>query len=316
MALMVFSNGTTAQTNYSEMSGDINISGSSTVFPVMQAVQQRWQELAPSVTMEIASVGSGGGFDRLAQGTTDLAPMSRAPKQDELDSVDFTVNVTKIGLDALSIIVNDANPINDANFTTIQAIFNGTYSTWDQAFPHADFSSFSSKDIVVYQRDENSGTHDYFDEEFLQGNLPAADAQYNAQADLNTAVSQTQNSIGYSGLAYVDSTVKALDFQGADQSAPVTPSIASAADGSYALARPLFLVFNQDESNSLRDAIVNYVLTPEGQYLVRDVGYVPIADDVATTLTPVAGGSSAPLPVLPIIASITFVGLLVRKRRD
>lgn len=264
------------------LTGTLTIKGSSTVFPVMEEAQLRWAELHPDVTIDTASVGSGGGMAALIEGSTDIAPMSRAPKDSEIAEADFEVNATRIGLDALAIIVHKDNPLNDINASTLTAIYTGNILLWSELGVDV-----TPNEISIHERDQNSGTHDYFNEEFVnEGEVNSENVTYGGQftnqADLNSAVASTVNAIGYSGLAYVDSSVKALTFEG------VEATIENAADDSYGVSRPLFLVTNADEENELRDAFVNYILSPEGQYIVELVGYVAI-EEKATGYTEVAG---------------------------
>ncbi|MCY3410574.1 MAG: PstS family phosphate ABC transporter substrate-binding protein [Candidatus Heimdallarchaeota archaeon] len=268
----------------------IRVVGSNTVYPIMDAVGARFSEVkGGEVTLTIEGPGSGAGITALIEQQTDIAPMSRAPKDSEKAEAvvaGIELNITTIALDALVIIVNKANPINGLTKAQITDIYDGTKTSW------SEFGWSAGGDISVIERDENSGTHDYFNEFFLDGEEvdPTKVAEHKQEASTSTLfelVASDESAIGYGGLAYMEDTVKALEVDG------VAPSKAAAADETYSVARPLFVVFDEKTISDMAREFVNYVLGPEGQYLCDYVGYVALYD-VATGLSDTATGDNIP----------------------
>jgi len=337
IGLMVFSAPAYAQDTSVE--GTLVLRGSSTLFPIMQQATTYFDVLFPNVVLETESIGSGGGFDALLDGSTDIAPMSRAPKDTEIAeaaalSPAETVNTTQIGLDALAIIVNNNNPITQLSYQNITDIFNGTIRLWSAL---GITTGVSDDNIKILERDTASGTHDYFNEEFLnEGEVPRADLgqyhnEFNDQAALNAAVAAEDNAIGYSGLAYVDTTVKSLDVSETGETGSfVAPSISAASDGSYPVSRPLFLVTFESykAENDLIDFFLEWILSEDGQFVVFEVGYVNIFDRSDSIVLPTADPTDDPtdgtedddeggLPFEFAALAVAFVaiGIVVRRRR-
>ncbi len=286
----------------------IKVVGSNTVFPIMEAAGARFNEMNPDVTVSIEGPGSGAGISALIDGQTDLAPMSRAPKNAEIEaskSKGIELNITTIALDALVVIVNKVNTINDLSIANITSIYSGNITNW---------SAFGgSGDITVIERDENSGTHDYFNDLFLGGNEVDPTAVYSHKQEASTStlfklIAEDENAIGYGGLAYMDDTVKAVSIEG------VEANKANAADGSYAIARPLFIVFDEKTVSSLARELVDYILGPEGQWIINDVGYVALFE-MATGLSELELGENQ-VPGFEFIAAFSSIILItIYKRR-
>lgn len=291
------------------LEGTVTVTGSNTVFPIIEAASARWQELHPDVTISASGPGSGAGITALIEGQTDLAPMSRAPKAAEISeatTAGIELNITTVGIDAIVIIVNKNNPITDLTSDQISQIYNGTFTSWTEVGWSA------GGDITVIERDENSGTHDYFNDQFMGGEEvnPALLHEHKQEASTSTLfqlVAENDNAIGYGGLAYLDDTVKAVDVDG------VKATKANAKSGDYSVARPLFVVFDDKTVSDLAREFINYILGLEGQYLVDSVGYVAVGE-MAESLEAVAG--FLPLNMTPIflgIAAVTAIGILRRK---
>ncbi len=287
----------------------LSIVGSNTLFPIVEAVGARFQELNPDVTISVEGPGSGAGITALIDRQTDIAPMSREPKQEEVNEATakgIELNITKVALDALIIVVNKENPIDSLTREQITGIYNGTYTNW------ADVGWASGGDIFVIERDENSGTHDFFNEFFLDGEEvdPAKVKGHKQEAStsqLFRLVADQKNAIGYGGLAFFTDIVKKVKVDG------VEGTIETAKDGSYPVARPLFYVFDEKTISDIGRQFVEYTLSPEGQYLVLDVGYVNVAE-AAQTLSEVASIDNTPLNPLPLMAGIVFLALVFRKK--
>lgn len=297
--------------NNGSASTAIDVTGSNTLFPIMEAAGARFQELHQDVKVSVSGPGSGAGIKALINKQTDIAPMSRAPKDSELTEAKnqgLQVKIETVGKDALIIIVNKDNPLNDLTTKQISDIFAGNVTSWK------DLGWATGGDITVIERDENSGTHDFFNEHFLDGNEvdPTKVKAHKQEASTSTLfklVKENPNAIGYGGLAYLTDIVKAVSVDG------TAPSKASAADGSYAVARPLFLVYDELTIGDLAKQLVDYVLSPEGQWIVDDVGYVAVKE-MATGLTSIEGDSNS-VPGFGFFAAFLSVLLLpiIKKRK-
>lgn len=294
------------QTANASLSGTIDVTGSNTVYPIMNSAGARFQEINPDVQISISGPGSGAGIAALLDGLTDIAPMSRAPKDSEKQAAadkGMQLNITTVGIDAIVIIVNKENPVTNLNPADISAIYGGNKTSW------ADFGWAAGGDIKVVERDENSGTHDYFNEEFLDGNevdpVKVADhAQFASTKELFQTIATEKNAIGYGGLAYLDDTVKAVTVNN------VVANKANAKDGSYGISRPLFVVFDQKTIATVAYAFVNFVLSPEGQAIVEQVGYVAVGEIGSITTE-----NPAPFNLPAVVVGITVLAIFIRKIR-
>ena len=294
----------------------LRIKGSNTLFPIIESASLEWEDQYPDVTIEAAGPGSGAGMKLLLDGQTDIAPMSRAPKDSEIQAgVDKGMDIKSetVGLDALIIIVNKDNPVNDLTHDQIAGIFNGTIRKWSSIDPTVNLVK---DEIKVIERDTNSGTHDYFNEFFLgEGSVPADKlgenyAQYASTSQLFENVASEVNAIGYGGLAYLDDTVKAVNVDGK------TPSVETAKTGEYPVARPLYLVYDDKTLIDIGRTFIDYILSPEGQRLVLDVGYV----NVKEAADPSASGANtsedlASFPLFYSIIGIAGAITIFRKKR-
>ncbi len=293
------------QSVIADLSGTIDVTGSNTVYPIMNAAGARFQEIHPDVSISISGPGSGAGISALIDGITDLAPMSRAPKQAEIDdatSKGMKLNITTIAIDAIVIIINKDNPIVNLNSEDISAIYSGNKTQW------ADFGWNEGGSIKVLERDENSGTHDYFNEEFLNGNevdptKVAEHAQFASTKELFDTVATEKNTIGYGGLAYLSDDVKAVNVNN------VAANKANAKDGSYSVSRPLFIVFDQNTVSTVAAAFVNFVLSPEGQAIVEQVGYVAIGE-IGTISSDT---STSPFEMIYVFVGFSMMAIFMRR---
>ncbi|MBG92609.1 MAG: hypothetical protein CL792_01320 [Chloroflexi bacterium] len=276
---------TTASTgNYSSLSGDVKVDGSSTVFPVTEAVAEEFSKVAKDVRVTVGVSGTGGGFKKFCAGETDISDASRPIKESEVKlCADEGVEYIEIlvGLDGLAVVTSKENAFLGAGVTKKQlgTIFGapseGTIMKWNQVE-----SSWPSNDIDIYAPDTDSGTFDFFNEEITE-DLGGARADYTASTDDNvlvTGISGGKNTIGYFGYAYYIENMDKLQIVPVEG---VTPSAETVADGSYVLSRPLFIYIRADslrEKPQVRE-FVRYYLSDASIPLVSEVGYTSVAND-------------------------------------
>jgi phosphate transport system substrate-binding protein len=248
------------------------IKGSDTVLPLSQKEAEVFLQKDKSASVTVIGGGSGVGIAALIDGTCDIAQSSRAIKSKEkrqakqkgVDAVE-----TIIAKDALTVIVHPSNPVKQLTVAQIGDIFTGVITNWkDVGGPN--------KPIVVYSRESSSGTYAFFREHVL------ANKEYTSAALLAPAtgaivqsVSQTEGAIGYVGMAYLTADVTALEVAAVAGKPFVKASTANALDGSYPISRELYYYTNGDPKGEAK-TFIDFILSPEGQKLVEDVGYVPV----------------------------------------
>ena len=246
------------------------LKGSDTVLPLAQKEAEAFgKKTGKSVT--VIGGGSGVGIAALIEGTTDIATASRKMKFDEkakCQEAGKSIVEKIIAYDALAIIVNPSNPVSKLTRAQLEGIFTGKITNWKQV-GGADLK------ITPYSRETSSGTYDFIKEYvLLNKNYMSSILSMPATGAIVQSVSQSKGAIGYVGLAYLNKNVKALhvSFDGKNF---VAPSMKTAMDKTYPIVRPLFFYYDKhSEKNYL--ALVNFVLSAEGQRIVDQVGYVPL----------------------------------------
>ena len=260
--------------------GDIVIAGSSTVYPLAQALAANFTEDGYAGNLTIDSVGSGAGFERFCEAAeTDIANASRAIKDEEVEScrangrepIEF-----RVGTDALAIVTSAENDfVDDLTLEQLAQIYSGEAATWADIDP-----SYPAEPIELYSPGTDSGTFDFFVEEVLDENEEAilgANPQLNEDDNvLVRGVQASPYAIGYFGYAYFQEnadSLKALSIDG------VEPNEASTESGEYALSRPLFMYSDATimAEKPQVAAFLNYVLTFVNDEIL-DVGYFPASE--------------------------------------
>lgn len=272
-----------------ELSGSVDVDGSSTVFPITEAVAEEFLRIAPGVRVPVGNSGTGGGFKKFCAGETDISDASRPIQQSEIEAceaADVEYIEVLVGLDGLAVVTGIDNDFLSAGLTSEQlaTIFGapseGTVTRWNQVDP-----SWPDEEIEIYAPDTDSGTFDFFNEEITE-DIGGSRADYTASTDDNVLVvgiSGDDNTIGYFGYAYYAENENLLRIIPVDG---VIPTDETVADGSYRLARPLFIYVRVD---SLRDKpqvreFVRFYLSDEAIGLVGEVGYTAVtADDISAS---------------------------------
>jgi phosphate transport system substrate-binding protein len=229
-----------------ELSGEVVIDGSSTVFPLTSAAAELFMEENPGVNVSVGQSGTGGGFEKFCDGQTDISDASRAIEDDEValcEEAGITFDEFSVANDALTVVVNAGNDW--ATCLTVEqlnAIWapDSTVNNWNQVDP-----SFPDQELVLAGPGTDSGTFDYFTGA-VNGEEGASRTDYQASEDDNVIVQAVQGSpgaMGYFGFSYFEEnqeTLKALEIDGG--SGCVAPSSDTVQDGSYApLGRQLFI---------------------------------------------------------------------------
>ncbi len=282
------------------LGGEVLIDGSSTVFPIAEAIAEEFQIANAGVRVSVGFSGTGGGFKRFCAGETDLSNASRPIKDSEREAcaaagIEFTE--LPVAWDGLSIIANPANDfVQCLTVDDLRKIWepNSKVKTWRDVR-----GEWPDEDVKLYGPGTDSGTFDYFTE-VIMGEVGASRPDYQASEDDNIlvqGVSGDPYSLGYFGYAYVSENAGRLKLLAVDGgSGCVTPSDATIADGTYTpLSRPLFVYVSH--SALARPEVMAYVefLVQNAQEVVPTTGYHALtpeeyAADLAE-LTAVAAGS-------------------------
>ena len=269
------------------VAGTVSGDGSSTVFPIMEAVAEEFQRENPDVRVTIGISGTGGGFKKFCSGETDLSNASRPIKPTEVEACDAAgVEYVEfpIAFDGLSVMVNPANDF--ASCVTVPELkrlwepaAQGTVTRWSQVR-----SGWPDEEIHLYGAGVDSGTYDYFTEAVV-GEEGSSRGDFTSSEDDNVIVqgiAGDPEALGFFGYAYYAENRDRLKLLEVDGGAGcVAPEPQTIADGTYApLSRPLFIYVRREalERPEVR-AFVDYAIT-NAVALVGETGYVPLTDEL------------------------------------
>ena len=250
----------------------IRIKGSDTLLPLAQKWAETYMKENTGTSISVTGGGSGVGIAALIDGSTDIATASRKMKMDEklkLQDAGKTCIETIVAYDALSVVVNTANKVKKLTREQLEDIFTGKITNWTQV-------GGDDMAIVCYSRESSSGTFEFFKEHVLKGkNYSSTCLMMPATGAIIQSVSQTKGAIGYVGLAYVNNTVGAVSVSYDKGANYIAPSMEAAKNKTYPIIRPLYFYYLKNLEKGLKPAM-NWVLGPEGQKIVEEVGYVPL----------------------------------------
>jgi phosphate transport system substrate-binding protein len=260
------------------LKGTVRIDGSSTVFPIMEAVAEEFSKTAPGVKVPVGVSGTGGGFKRFCVGETEVSSASRpiSPSEVELAATNKVEFIElPIAYDALSIVVNPKNDwMKQVTIAQLKTIFSeGGAKTWKDIDP-----SWPDRPMRVFSPGTDSGTFDYFKEAVI-GKEGSVRRDVSVSEDDNVlviGVSGDKDAIGFFGLAYFTENkdkLRAVPVVG-KSGASVAPEASTVADGSYPLARPLFLYVSAKAAATPETAaLIDFTLAKASE-VVEEVGYV------------------------------------------
>ncbi len=254
--------------------------GSDTLVNVAQAWAETYKDIDPTVAIAVTGGGSGTGISAMINGTVDIANASRRMKDKEIgqaraNGIDPVEHI--VGYDALAIFLHPDNPITELTLAQAAAIYGegGSAETWSDL--GVSVPGCSSDEIVRVSRQNNSGTYAYFKEAVLgkTGEYKLGSRDMHGSKDVVDLVEQTPCAIGYSGLAYKTDHVATPCLKKSDTDACVLPSVASASDGSYPIARPLFMYTAGQPAGAIK-TYLDWILSDAGQCIILDKGYAPV----------------------------------------
>lgn len=255
------------------VAGEITVKGSDTMVILCQRWAETFMKQTPGVNIQVTGGGSGTGIAALRNSSTDIAAASRPMKAKEVADLVAGQGAKpveiKTALDGLSVYVHESNPLKEISFAQLEKIFRGQTRNWSE-FGGPD------KAIVVYGRENNSGTYSYFKEHVLkEQDFSARTLTMVGTAALINAVSKDAGAIGYGGIGYA-SGVKVLMVKNADTDEACLPTDANVISGKYPLARYLFFYTMPGSLKGDVKRFVDWIVTPAGQKVVTDTGYIPL----------------------------------------
>jgi phosphate transport system substrate-binding protein len=252
--------------------------GSDTLVNVAQAWAEEYQQVEPSVVVAVSGGGSGTGIAALINGTVDIANASREIKDKEAtlareNGQDPVQHV--VGYDALAIFLHADNPIAEMTIEDLRQIYvdGGGFTRWTDL--GVEVPGCKEQEIVVVSRQNNSGTYAYFRDAVLgAADFRLGTRDMHGSKDVVDLVENTPCAIGYSGLAYAVDHVKMPCVSASPGAACVAPSVETASDGSYPIARPLFMYTNGQPTGHIGE-YMNWIKSDAGQCIILEKGYAP-----------------------------------------
>jgi phosphate transport system substrate-binding protein len=250
----------------------VTVKGSDTMVILGQRWAEEYMGKRPDAQIQVTGGGSGTGISALINGTTDICQSSRSMKPAEKAKLRDRYATTGVEIpvarDGVAVYVHASNPMTEISVPQLKDIFAGKITNWkDIGGPDAR--------IIVYSRENSSGTYVFFKEHVLEGRDFSPRAQtMPGTASVVNAVSKEKFGIGYGGAAYAKG-IKILKVKKDQGSPAIMPELKTVTNGSYALARPLFFYLKSAPSGDIK-SFVDFVLSPDGQAVASKVGYYPV----------------------------------------
>jgi phosphate transport system substrate-binding protein len=275
------------------VAGNLNSVGSDTLNNLMTFWAESFRKKYPNVNIQIEGKGSSTAPPALIAGTSQLGPMSRKMKQRELEAFEgkygFKPTTIGVALDSLAVYVNKDNPIEKMDLKEVDAIFSKTrkggaaadIKTWGQVGLSGEWAN---KPISIYGRNSASGTYGYFKKKALfKGDYKDTVKEQPGSASVVLGVTEDLGGIGYSGIGYRTSGVKAIALSKEGGEA-YEPNYANVLSGKYPLGRLLYINVVKEPNRPLPKLVkefLKFVLSREGQEIVIKDGYLPLTAEVA-----------------------------------
>ena len=278
----------------SGISGNLNSGGSDTMNNLMTLWAEGFAKFYPNVKIQVEGKGSSTAPPALISGTAQLGPMSRPMKNTEIDAFEAQYGHKPIALrsslDSLAVYVNKDNPLESLLIPQVDAIFSKSralgykepISTWGQVGLTGEWAT---RQISLYGRNSASGTYGFFKEHALgNGDYRDEVKEQPGSASVVQGITEDPVGIGYSGIGYRTSGVKAVALAPKAGSAAIAPNATNVYNGTYPLTRFLFLCINKDPDKGLDPLVrefVKFIFSKEGQEVVIKDGYLPVPAKVA-----------------------------------
>ncbi|MGB1884163.1 MAG: PstS family phosphate ABC transporter substrate-binding protein [Gammaproteobacteria bacterium] len=287
----------------SGVSGNLNSVGSDTLANLMTLWAELFKRFHPSVNIQIQAAGSSTAPPALTEGTSNLGPMSRKMKSNEIGAFEakfgYKPTPVPVAIDALAVYVHKDNPVSGLSIPQVDAIFSATRKCgypsdivkWDDLGIDGEWAD---RAVQLYGRNSVSGTYGYFKKKALcKGDFKDSVNEQPGSASVVQGVTKSLNGIGYSGIGYRTSGVRAVPLSKEQDGELIEATPANAVSGAYPLGRFLYVYVNKHPNQPLAPlerAFMKMVLSKEGQQVVIKDGYIPLPAKVvekqlASTLT-------------------------------
>ncbi|MCF6266843.1 MAG: phosphate ABC transporter substrate-binding protein [Desulfuromusa sp.] len=274
------------------VAGNLNSVGSDTLNNMMTYWAEGFRKQYPNVNIQIEGKGSSTAPPALIEGTSQLGPMSRKMKSKEVQGFEgkygFKPTTIGVALDSLAVFINKDNPINGLSLQQVDAIFSKTHkgglpnaSTWGDV---GGKNEWANKPISLYGRNSASGTYGYFKKHALfKGDYKDSVKEQPGSASVVLGVTEDKSGIGYSGIGYKTSGVKAISLGKKNGDTQYEPTYANVMNGKYPLGRMLYINVVKEPNKPLPTLVqefIKFVLSKEGQEIVIKDGYLPLTADI------------------------------------
>lgn len=250
----------------------ITIKGSDTLVRLGQRWAEEYMKQNPDAVIQVSGGGSGTGIAALLNGSTDICEASRDMKEKEYKMAakrGIDVYRVSVALDGIAVFLHEGNPVTNLSIPQLKDIYTGVITNWNEV-------GGPDRQIILYGRENNSGTYAFFKEHVLEGEDYSAYTQtLPGTAAVVNAVSKDKNGIGYGGLAWA-TDVKFAKVSVDDTTAGVEPSVETVSDGSYPISRDLYWFFDGKPAGELMK-LTNWALSEAGQKVAEDIDYVPLS---------------------------------------
>ncbi|NVD08439.1 phosphate ABC transporter substrate-binding protein [Vibrio sp. JPW-9-11-11] len=251
------------------LADEVNVSGSTSVARVMDVLAEQYNATHKESYVAVQGVGSSAGISLVKKGVADIGMSSRYLTESELDE---TLVVAPIAFDGLAVVVNKANPIENITREQLFDIYKGKITNWKQL-------GGSDQDIAVVTREASSGSRYSFESlmgltKVINGRLVSDinpdNLVVNSNSMVKTIVNHNKQAIGFVSRGSVDSSIKAIQFEG------VTASSATIAKREYELSRPFLVLYNLDRLDANAKSFVQYLQSDDAKQLIEEYGYTPV----------------------------------------
>lgn len=280
----------------SGVSGNLNSIGSDTLNNLMTLWAEGFRKNYPNVNIQIEGKGSATAPPALIEGTAQLGPMSRPMKSEEIERFEkkfgYPPLEIRVAIDALAVFVHKDAPVKGLTLPQVDSIFSSTYraggkniETWGELGARG---AWANRPISLYGRNSASGTYAYFKEHALsRGDFKSTVKEQPGSSAVVQAVASDRFGIGYSGIGYVTSGVKALPLTARDGEPFAEATYENCLSGDYPLARFLVIYINRQPGSpldSLTREFIRYILSKEGQAIVIKDGYFPVPAETSAAI--------------------------------
>lgn len=274
----------------SGVSGNLSSVGSDTLANLMTLWTEKFEELYPNINIQVQAAGSSTAPTALTEGVANFGPMSRRMKDKEIEAFEarfgYKPTPIRVAIDALAVYVHKDNPIESLTVAQVDAIFSSTrrcghpddIRTWGDLGLEG---TWQRRPIQLYGRNSVSGTYGYFKQAGLcSGDFKNTVNEQPGSASVVQAITASLNGIGYSGVGYVTSGVRAVPIAEDEGDEPVSVEFETASDGTYPFTRFLYVYINKKPDSPLpplEREFLKLVLSDPGQEIVEKDGYVPLS---------------------------------------